>query len=263
MRSKFLFLPLTLLLLCGCGPSPQQQAETILLHHGQTARQQLGRLTVVLDHCRQLPALADEDLPERLDGVCFASDGKRIANARTLWLDAYDGGTDNAEPYGLSSVDRWWSRPAGAIAGPLAISTQYEADSLSSDILALAATQYVLVLRTVEYHSPRQIGSGTMFNFGAVRAEGHLYDLASGRRLGGMLFNAYGQIIGPLGLDLTIDGSDPQRAVQQIRQRLYQNTHEFAQGHLALRVAGVSSPWEVEVKGPFLADELRLKDDAS
>jgi len=84
--------------------------QDVIDKHGTEARQQLSRLVKILDHCRSLKPLEQEELPENLPGVVFVDRlGQPKGNARTIQLSAYDKPSILAEiNWSYRARDNWW-----------------------------------------------------------------------------------------------------------------------------------------------------------
>lgn len=250
----------TLALLGGCGPS----LEDVVAPHADEARAQLEKLETVLDHCRALEPI-EEDAPPKVEGVVFADSHERPhGNARVIWLDAYDGKEDYAEPIesGYTRDANWWHQTAAALSSEPPAFTDGELERLGEQFEYLNETEYVLIVKTREYEAPKVTeeppfeSEDPFYNLGAMAGEAHLYRLRDGEHLGAVQFAAYGQQIGVGMLDLGITSDDPAANITSLKQRLFGDIHDFAQATLAKRAEGVDSVFELEETGPWLADKV-------
>jgi hypothetical protein len=250
-----LLIPLAVLV-TGCGPS----LKDVLAEHGPATRGQSAALTKVLENCQALAPLKQDTLPAKLQDVVFAHHHDRPGgNARTIWLEAKREPEKYLEPLDWSYLQRddWWRTTAQALSDDPPSFSKKEIKALQKAFDALAGTKYVLVIKTIEYKAPRHLG-GDRFFIGAMRGEAHLYRLADGEYLGGMTFEAFGQVIGYAGVDFTLDPKNPEASVRVLAARLYDNIHEYAEANLASRVAGVDSLYEIK-KEPFQVPSIQRR----
>ena len=243
----------------GCGPS----LEDITAPHEEEGRAQIERLERVLDHCRELEPIS-EDSPPEVEGVVFADYFDRPnGNARTLWLDAYDGSEDYADPIksGYTSESNWWHNTAAALSDDPPDFSERHFKELDAEFEFLNETEYALVIKTKEYSAPKvdedppYESDNTFYNLGAMSGEAHLYRLEDGEHLGAVLIVAVGQTIGVGMIDFAISSDDPEENILSLKQRLFGNVHEFAEATLAKRAKGIDSLFELE-ENAFLADRV-------
>jgi hypothetical protein len=231
----------------GCGPS----AKDVIAERGPAARTQLAALTQVLDDCQALAPLDQDAVPAKVEGVVFADHNDRPdGNARTIWLQAQREPDKYLDPLDWSYRERddWWRTTSQALsAQPPPFTEKHDVEKLKKAFDALAGTKYVLVIKTLEYKAPHWTTS-PLYDAGSLRGEAHLYRLADGERLGGILFTAVGYT-GVGGIGLGIDPRKPEAAVRSLTESLYANIQEFAEARLASRVAGVDSLYEIKEGG--------------
>ena len=240
----------------GCSPSPEEAIEP----HKADAKTQLERLTAVLDHCRELPPI-EEDSPPEVEGVVFVDRHDRpTGNARTIWLDAHDGREDYQESIkSYSTIPHWWYETEAAISEVPDHLSKDGIERLLKEFEYLKETEYVLVIKTLEYAKPVYNAAEDNYNLGGMRGEAHLYRLSDAEHLGAVEFIAHNQSIGVGIIDLGLVSEDPESNVQSLKDRLYGCIHEFAQATLARETEGVDSIYEIIDGGAFLPDTIKNK----
>jgi hypothetical protein len=246
-------------LLAACGPS----LDDVLTEHGEAGRARLARLDRVLEACRTSGRLEVDVLPESLPGVVFHDPHDRPdGNARTLWLDAHDDPATWLDPLHPSyrAYEDWWRRTEAALSSSPPDLDRRGLERLVESFGALAATDYVLVVRTHEYTAPRHLPDTDRYTMGKMSGEAHLHRLADGERLASILFEAYGQVIGAAGFDFALGSSDPAENVLSLKERLYGTIRDFAEARLAGRVPGVEAEHEIVEGGPFETPKLRRRE---
>ena len=96
----------------------------------------------------------------------------------------------------------------------------------------------MLVIKTRSYEPPRALRDN-FFSLGLFEGEAHLYDLATGQRLGATLFTAQGRAIDfGFGIDFTLE---PDTAVRTLTDRLYDSIHESAAAAVSENESGEPS----------------------
>lgn len=251
---------LSLLPFCvvSCGPSVGDIADA----HRNAAEKKLASLEAVLGNCRKQPPLAGDahTLPAELPGIVVADHHDRPSgNTRVIWIAGHDD-PELTQGFNWSylEADGWWRQSTAALsATPPADLSKGDLERLANHFRALADTQYVIVVRTSEYTAPELV-DGDKYRLGSFQGEAHLYRLDDRKHLGAMPFA--GRDRAEFSGLLFAGGDDPQQNLIDLRQRIYSKILEFAQAHLAAKVKGVDSIYEiVPSDNAFSGPELRRK----
>ena len=223
-------------------------------------RRQLSSLEQVLDHCRLLGPLDRDEPPRGTRGVTFAGPKSRPGgNARSIWLQAHDDPIAYLEPVGpeYTGFDRWWWDASEALHDREQKFSRDELESLQGDFDALAATEYVLVIKTVEYLPPRHIGDFGRLDPGKFRGEAHLYRLADAEHLGAVRFTAVGETgSGPDHGVFDLNPYPVEESARVLADRFYAKIHEYARAQLASRSESIDANLVIERGGPDMPPRI-------
>ncbi|MEZ6235378.1 MAG: hypothetical protein R3B68_14425 [Phycisphaerales bacterium] len=228
--------------LAGC----TRTTEDVTSQHRDAAQGQLARLAAVVENARSAASVTEATGFEGVAGVAFDDHDTDAppGNARVLWLTAFDDPGEHVDPRHWSYAEHagWWRQTAQALDGSLPENLAALPNRVERRFEELEAAEYVLVIRTEHLTEPAH-SSGSLFSLGAFAGDALLYRVENAELLGSFPVDAFGYSIGFGGMDMTLDPSNPERAVENLKDRLFGCIHQTAMARLNELADGVASPF--------------------
>ena len=225
MRRFTLLLLFATLAAVGCAKTHDE----VIGEHRAAAEKKLSAVERIVERVESLPAIEHDTVD--YDGELLTlsdSSGKTTSNAALLFLPAFQDRQAKVDDYyDVVFAHRWWRWTSSVLENRPQSKDEVSAIQLEGHFRQLAAIRYVLVLKPLEYVPPRHEktdGSLVHYNTGHFSGEVHLFEVATGKHLGGFSIEpANGSL--PFGITTTTDKKPLERDLRSYMMiRLKENT---------------------------------------